>query len=29
MNFTVPLQPHKETVIILFRLINPADARRA
>jgi mRNA-degrading endonuclease toxin of MazEF toxin-antitoxin module len=29
MDFAVPLQPHEETVVILFRLINPADARRA
>src|ERR1035437_3012645 len=29
MDFAVPLQPHEETLVILFRLINPADARRA
>ena len=29
IDFAVPLQPHEETVVILFRLINPADARRA
>jgi hypothetical protein len=29
MDFAVPLQPHKETVVVLGRLVNPADARRA
>jgi hypothetical protein len=29
MNFTLPLQAHKKTVIMLFQLINAADARRA
>jgi hypothetical protein len=29
MDFAPALQPHKETVVILFQLINPADARRA
>jgi len=29
VNFTVSLQPHKETVVVLGRLVNPADARRA
>ena len=29
MDFAPALHPHKETVIVLFRLVNPADARRA
>ena len=29
MDFAFPLQPHKITVVMLFQLINPADARRA
>ena len=29
MDFALALQPHKETVIVLFGLVNPANARRA
>lgn len=29
MDFAPALQPHKKTVVMLFRLVNPADARRA
>jgi hypothetical protein len=29
MDFAPALHPHKETVVVLFRLVNPADARRA
>jgi hypothetical protein len=29
MDFAPALRPHKETVIVLVRLVNPADARRA
>jgi len=29
MDFALALQPHKISVVVLGRLVNPADARRA
>jgi hypothetical protein len=29
MDFAPALHPHKKAVVVLFRLVNPADARRA
>jgi hypothetical protein len=29
MNFTPALQPHKKSVVVLGRLVNPTDSRRA